>query len=79
MRKVENNIIGTQYAYPCSPEHHDTIRTVFLWKRALTQFTTRISQSNQLKFLKSMNEPINTNWKHPSDIKRNLNQAIKIL
>ena len=59
--KVENTITGTQYTYPWSSELHDAIRTISIWKMTLTQFKTKISQSNQFNFLKkSMNELIHT-------------------
>ena len=77
MLKVENYITGHQHTHPWSPELHDDVRTVSLWKTVLTQFRTKIYHQRQVKvMLQSMNKIIDINWSHSSDIKKNLKKLI---
>ena len=80
MLKAENNIKGQSNTYPWSPELHDAVRSVSIWKVKLTQNKTKVSHLNQIEYLtKSMQTPIDTSWKHPSELKRNLREATKEL
>ena len=43
MMKAENNIKGKNNTYPLSPELHETVRTVSIWKAQLTQYKKSVS------------------------------------
>ena len=80
MLKAENNVKGQNNTYPWSPELHDTVRSVSIWKAKLTQHKTKVSHLNQIEYLtKSMQTPIDISWKDPSELKRNLREATKEL
>ena len=66
--------------YPWSPELHDAVRLVTIWKAKLTQYKTKLSHLNQIEyFTKSMKIAINTSWKHPLELKRNIQVVTKEL
>ena len=43
MLNAENNITGKNNTYPWSPELHDAVRAVSIWKAELTQYKTKVS------------------------------------
>ena len=43
MLKVEKKISNQHHNSPWSPELHDSIRTVSIWKSILSQFKTKLS------------------------------------
>ena len=48
MLKIERNIQGYNNTYPWSPELHDAVRYVSIWKDKITQYKTQVSHHNQI-------------------------------
>ena len=61
MPKAERNIKGQNNTYPWSPEVHDEVRAVLIWKAKIIQYKIQVSHHNQIEFLtKSMKTLIDT-------------------
>ena len=60
MLRAEKKIHNQHNSSPLSPELHDSIRIVSIWKSILSQFKTKLSFQKQINvFLSSLSSPIN--------------------
>ena len=53
MLKIENKINNQHHNFPWSPELHDFIQTVSIWKSILSQFKTKLSFQRKIDFYRS--------------------------
>ena len=63
-----------------SPELHIALKTFTIWTLIKTQLTTHVSQHSQIKHIQdALEEPINIQWRSPSEIFHNISKARKQL
>ena len=61
MLKTERNIKDHNDTCPWSPELHDTVKSISIWKAKITQYKIQVSHHNQIENLtKSMRISIDT-------------------
>ena len=76
MLRAEQKIHNQHHNSPWSPELHDSIQIVSIWKSILSQFKTKLSFQKQINFfLSSLSSPIDIEWTDFTNIKYKLSRA----
>ena len=75
MLRAKKKINNQQHNSIWSPELHDSIKIVSIWKSILSQFKTKLLFQNQIDFyMSSLSSPITIEWTNFANIKYKLSR-----